>query len=114
MALVQCIECGHQVATTAASCPHCGAPPANQSLGIGTPLATIQQTSKRLKGHIVISALLFWGGIVTVPLAVMMIPYDASPDDLSATIGVIIASGALMFGFGLYVITKIRIWWHHK
>jgi hypothetical protein len=34
------------------------------SKAIHTPVSTIEETSKRLKLHIIISALMFWGGII--------------------------------------------------
>lgn len=109
MALIQCTECGNQVASTAAACPSCGAPPV---AAVGTPLATIQQTSKRLKGYILIAAVLFWGGLLwTITIAGTMMD-TASPE--AGTNWMMVGSGSTMIGFGLWFVTRIRIWWHHK
>ncbi|MGD9930375.1 MAG: zinc-ribbon domain-containing protein [Mangrovibacterium sp.] len=62
MALIKCPECGNLVSSSATACPKYGAPVA--SPGIGTPLSTIQQTSKRLKVHIILSSLAFGIGLI--------------------------------------------------
>ena len=66
MALINSPECNNQVSNTAASCPHCGAPIAEaaRSKAAGTPLTTFQETSKRLKIHIIFSSIAFWAGIL--------------------------------------------------
>lgn len=126
MALIQCNECGGQVATSAAACPHCGAPTATQSQAIGTPLATIQQTSKRLKTHILISAVLFFGGIILffVMLGLAMVTVQNMDRDALAegevvanvpvSVGSMLAILSILAGLCLYLCTKLRIWWHHK
>jgi hypothetical protein len=53
MPLVQCSECGASVSSAAAACPKCGAPPPAVHAATGGTLTTTQQTSKRLKLHIV-------------------------------------------------------------
>jgi len=102
MVLINCPECSNQVSTAAASCPKCGAPIASQS--IGTPLATIQQTSKQLKVHIIFSSLAFWIGLFWFIFAL------ASEQQTSSIIAIIL----LIVGMVWYLATKIRIWWHHK
>ena len=105
MALVKCPECDTQVSTAASACPKCGAPIATQ--GIGTPLSTIQQTSKRLKAHIIFSSLAFWIGLVWL---LIVINSDSKTPDTSTPIPVLL----LLIGLIWFLITKFRIWWHHK
>ena len=109
MALIQCPECSNTVSNTAAACPHCGAPialAAAERVAIGTPLATIQETSKRLKVHILFAALFWWVGVIWVIVAMN------SGEAPSASTG--IAFLLLFVGAIWYFTTKIRIWWHHK
>ena len=67
---------------------------------------TVQETSKRLKGHILVSALLFWGGIIWLFSA-------GSAGSGNADMGVV-AALSMFGGLVLYIVTKVRIWWHHK
>jgi uncharacterized membrane protein YvbJ len=100
MALIRCPECGNQVSTAAASCPKCGVP--ISSKGAGTPLSTIQQTSKRLKVHIVLSSVAFW--IAAILLLASFASEAPSP----------FAIFLVLVCMVWYLVTKIRIWWHHK
>jgi hypothetical protein len=102
MALIKCAECGGQVSSQAFACPHCGAPVPDDQ-GAAKSLTTIQETSKRLKVHILFSALLFWGGII--------VAFGQSADPTAS-----FNPGPLMITIGLfwYIITKARVWWHHK
>lgn len=104
MALVKCPECGTQVSTAASACPKCGAPIATS--GIGTPLSTIQQTSKRLKVHIIFSSLAFWFGLIWLLIAIN----SDSPTPSTSPIPVLL----IIIGLVWFLITKLRIWWHHK
>lgn len=104
MALVQCPECGSQVSTAAAACPKCGSPIGSPA--VGTPLSTIQQTSKRLKAQIILSSLAFGIGLVWVLTA---FAGDAENPSLSP-----IAVTLFLVGMICYLTTKFRIWWHHK
>lgn len=110
MALISCAECSNQVSNTAAACPHCGAPIAEAagSRAAGAPLTTTQETSKRLKVHILISAFMIWGGLGWSVVKIMATT-DGTPSSPSA-----VASLMFMVGFVWYLTTKIRIWWHHK
>ncbi len=65
MALMPCPECEKEVSDKAPTCPNCGTPIANREADkeTGVTLTTIQGTSKKFKRLILISALLFWGGI---------------------------------------------------
>ena len=105
MALVACPECAREVSNKAPSCPGCGAPIASaaERRSVGVTLTTVQETSKRLKGHILVSALLFWGGIIWL--------FSAGSGDANTGVG---AALSVFGGLVLYIVTKFRIWWHHK
>lgn len=105
MALVKCPECGTQVSTAASACPKCGAPIATP--GIGTPLSTIQQTSKRLKVHIIFSSLAFWIGLIWFLVAINS---ESQPPSAPSPIPVFL----FLIGAIWFLVTKFRIWWHHK
>lgn len=98
MALVDCHECGHPVATDARACPHCGAPVDKNGRAY-----TIQLTSKRLKLFellfvLVMVAGLLWG------LAMITRPGN---DPLFLCVGV-----TALGGVG-YVMTSFLVWWYH-
>lgn len=105
MALIKCPECGKQVSSTAASCPHCGAPIAERPGDVAGEInvTTTQETSKSLKRQILISAVLFWGGMVMF----MMSAQSGEP-------GIPIVPALMnISGLFLYIATKARTWWHH-
>lgn len=105
MALIPCPECAREVSSTAAACPGCGAPIAarSESVATGTPLQTVQETSKRLKSQILIASLMFWAGAIWF--------FTAGVNDG----GMVVVSLLLMIaGLAFYIGTKARIWWHHK
>jgi uncharacterized membrane protein YvbJ len=104
MALVKCPECGNQVSTAAASCPKCGAPVG--SPGISTPLATIQQTSKRLKLHSLFSSITLCIGLVWLIAGIAGGEAGASPSPVAIIL--------LLVGIVWYIATRFRIWWHHE
>ncbi len=68
MALINCSECGNQVSSIAASCPKCGAPITSVTTKdfnvIGTQITTVQETSKKLKLHVLIAVFLIFMGII--------------------------------------------------
>ena len=97
MALINCPECGNQVASTASSCPKCGAP--ISQVGAGTPLTTTQQTGKPLKAQIMLSVL----------VAVIGVLWQIGAEGNSVVASVLIFCGLLWL-----IVTKLRIWWHHK
>ena len=109
MALIGCSECGHQVSSAAPTCPSCGAPVAgaSESRAAGTPLSTVQETSKKLKVHILISSIIFWVSLIWVIVAV-----NADKENPGASSG--IAMLFLTVGIIWYVVARFRIWWHHK
>lgn len=103
MALIKCPECKKQVSSTAASCPQCGAPIAG-SVGAGTPLVTTQLTSKRLKTQIALSALMFCIGAIWAFVGAN-VDENASPSPVAIIISIV--------GIIWFIVTRIRIWWHH-
>lgn len=102
MALIECGECGKQVSDKAANCPGCGAPIGQdiEAKGSGVKnLATTQLTSKNLKAQTAISVVLI---SLSVVWAVASEGRSAPP--------------VLLFflGFVWFIVTRIRIWWHHS
>ncbi len=110
MALISCTECNNQVSSTAATCLQCGAPiaEADGSKAAGAPLTTVQETSKKLKVHIIISSILFWVGVFWLFVDINA-PKQGGEQSASATPGIL-----LFVGLVWYVVTRFRIWWHHK
>ena len=113
MALIKCSECGRQVSDKAESCPQCGAPIASalETEAAGIKLRTIQQTSKRLKAHILISAVLFWGGLVWMIVVMRSASSGGVPPSPVVTMLAILM---MVAGLVWYAVTKLRVWWHHK
>lgn len=107
MSMINCPDCGTEVSDRAPTCPKCGGPVAvrHEAAAAGAQLSTIQETSKKLKLQILISAVLFWGGLI-VPFAL-----GGRSSSTAMEFGSVLA---MVLGFALYVGTKIRIWWHHK
>ena len=112
MALINCPECEKQVSNIAATCPNCGAPiaEATGSKAAGVPLTTIQKTSKKFKGHIILSSFCVWIGLIW-----LLVGINASKQPLDQGNPQLIFPMILLFlGLIWYLITKIRIWWHHE
>lgn len=111
MALINCPECSHQVSELAPSCPNCGAPIAKilnpeKENPDGEKTTTIQETSKKLKVQIIIS-------LAAVILGIFMLFFNAA--DSNSSIQSFRYSNLLItFGIIGYIVTKMRIWWHHK
>ena len=105
MALIKCTECGNEVSDKATSCPKCGAPIAG--LSIGTSTQTIEQTSKKLKAQYAIAGVLFFIGLVWLIFGAM---YAAQTNQSMSLIPIILLVGSTVWA----IVTKIRIWWHHK
>jgi hypothetical protein len=103
MPLIKCPDCQNDVSTSAAACPKCGAPVSSRVLG--TPVATVEQTSKRLKGQIAISAVIFWVG-VTWMIGSCQAHKETGPDAIAIIL--------VFIGTIWQIVTRIRIWWHHK
>lgn len=96
--LITCAECNHQVSSHAASCPNCGAPVGGNP---GRPLATIQQTSKALKGQILAAVCMMLLGIGACCVS--------GPYEQAGGIGVLLAVGGLIW----WIILRVEVWWHH-
>lgn len=104
MALIKCPECGTEVSDRAPACPNCGAPiaAAAEATAAGAALTTTQGTSKKLKLQSLIAGIVF-----AISFIVM---FSATREGESATVPVIIAFGSLVW----FLVTRIRIWWHHS
>jgi uncharacterized membrane protein YvbJ len=108
MALIACPECSQQISNMASACPHCGVgvASARETLAAGTPITTIQETSKRLKLHTIGAVTLLIVGVVLLVGTFQAMESDGEPSPWP---------GLMMFiGFVWYIVTRIRIWWHHK
>ena len=106
MALIICSDCGNQVSDRASACPQCGAPTGSAAAAVqatGTPLLTTQRTAKRLKLQTVLSVLLTLLGF-TVLFTVLAV----TPEETPVTGWLLTLIGAVWF-----LITRLRIWWHH-
>jgi uncharacterized membrane protein YvbJ len=108
MALINCGECGKEVSDKAANCPNCGAPiaSAKETRAAGAPLTTVQETSKKLKLQIVVSSIMFWIGSIWI----MVVAQSPAITEKSYNTAIIL----LGVGITWYIITRFRIWWHHK
>ena len=95
MALIQCEACGYEVSDRASACPKCGHP-ITAVAATGRPLTTVQETSKPLKFQIILSWLIIVGGLIGL------------------FVEPVTASVVLTLGILWRVLTKIRVWWHHK
>ena len=106
MSTIQCEDCGHTVSTRAAACPACGAPvaEARQQAAAGAPLTTTQATSKKFK----LQLLFAWAAIIVGGVWLFASP----PDDEGAAS--IVPALLLTGGFLWLIVTRLRIWWHHK
>ncbi len=109
MALINCPECNNQVSNTAESCPHCGAPiaGAKEGLAAGAPIKTVQETSKKLKLQILISSIMFWVGIIWLFIEINNVKINGGEPSQTPNF-------LLLIGIIWYVVTKVRVWWHHK
>lgn len=111
MALIECPECGQNVSERAPTCPNCGAPilKSREEKSINTKLNTIQQTSKRLKSHVLISSLMMIIGFILLLPAICSSSNSDSPSAVFY-----IALPITIAGLAWLIFTKLRIWWHHK
>ena len=107
MALIACPDCPTLVSDRAPTCPKCGAPIAGrgEAVASGAALTTIQETSKRLKGQILMASLCFWVGLIWVFASA------GQPDSpLSTGFPRLLCFAGLIW----YIVTRFRIWGHHK
>lgn len=112
MALIKCPDCSREVSSAAPTCPQCGAPIATRKAieEVGTPLATTQLTSKRLKLHTL-------GAVIMICVAVIwIVGIGQSGDTTDARANAAAGWPALLFlaGLGWFIVTRARIWWHHR
>lgn len=113
MALIACRECGAKVSDKAASCPHCGCPitDSRSLAAVGDRLTTVQQTSKDLKAQVLWAYGLMVMGLLMAVMAPLWLRIHDQPwsgGDLLYGLGVVV------LGVGWQIVTRIRIWWHHK
>ena len=106
MALVDCSECSHKVSELAEACPSCGAPIAGMkhTLAAGTQVQTVEETSKRFKVHILLSLTMAAVGIFWI------ISVADSADERESLFPGLLAIAGLFW----FLVTRFRIWWHHK
>lgn len=108
MALINCPECNREISSSAATCPGCGTPiaAAADTLATGTQTTTIQETAKKFKLHLLGAWALFIGGWIWIFKAV-----GAAKDGIEPPgyVGL-----PVVIGFLWWVVTKFRIWWHHR
>ena len=104
MALINCSDCGAEVSDRAGHCIKCGAPMAEERRSAGVGLTTIQETSKKLKAH---SMLSFFALVIGL---ILMTVGSQPPANANVT-----GFGALLFSAGVlwYIVTKFRAWWNH-
>jgi predicted RNA-binding Zn-ribbon protein involved in translation (DUF1610 family) len=103
--LTQCSDCNKTISIRATTCPHCGAPVTihGETMVLDASLTTIQQTSKRLKGQIILSAICFFMGLFWFSIG-----FGAPPP--FNFMGLLLMLGGIIW----YLVTKAKIWWHHK
>src|SRR5690625_4965513 len=86
MALIQCAECNREISDKARACPGCGAPTVASTPASSRstePPTTVEQTSKRYKGQMLLAVTLFIVGLIT-----MIGAGGADPNHRVAVIGV--------------------------
>lgn len=74
MALVKCQDCGKEVSSAAVACPNCGFPIAATTGAAAataapneTPKVLVEQTSKDIKGNLMLGGLIvFVGGVILI------------------------------------------------
>jgi uncharacterized membrane protein YvbJ len=105
MALVKCSECGKQVSDKASACPGCGSPIGGAAAG--TPINTIQKTSKKLKAQQLIAGIIFSVGGISL---IFNGCYAAKTNSSMSPVPIIMTAIGLVW----YFVVKMRIWWHHE
>ena len=99
---MKCPECNNDVSTLAKSCPKCGAPitAISKNFNQSEEITTVQLTSKKLKKQ---------GCIYPIVLIIIALIIGQA-GHFGARTGVFLVLAAVI----IYIITNIRIWWHHK
>ena len=107
MALVKCSECGKEISSVAAACPNCG---------YSEKAQVIELTSKKYKVR-----LLFFVGLIVIGVIVYFIGLAFSTrvdhrGEISYSLNNYSSIGMWLFliGFIGFIVTKLKIWWHHK
>jgi len=97
MPLINCPDCGREVSSNAASCPHCAAPICGQAK---KNVVTIEKTSKPIKGAQA-------AGCLTVILGIIMMGIGSSK--------FFSGLGFLLFlaGFMTILVSIFARWWRH-
>lgn len=105
MALINCPDCNTQVSENASHCLKCGSPitAAYEKRATGADIITTQTTAKRFKAYTIIAAILFWFGL-----------FGNFSVATGGTEPTLFYSYMIMIGALLYIVTKIRIYWHHN
>jgi predicted amidophosphoribosyltransferase len=111
MTLITCPECAAEISSHAEACPHCGVPIAKvrETEEASERLQTIQQISKKLKLHNLISLSLLFSGIAG---ASVLRSLAKSGRPASSEVVAIVALLVLVGGVW-YLVTRIRVWRHH-
>lgn len=104
--LIKCPECSKQISDAAPSCPHCGIEFASKAEN--SKIVTIQETSKRLKLHTLGAIFILLIGVVLLVFQVQANQATDNPE-VSPLPFLVIACG-----LGWFLVTRLRIWWHHK
>ena len=104
------MECGIEVSDKAEKCPKC-AYPINTQIKEGK-IQTIELTSKKYKIQLVLSVLLLSLGLF-ISLAAAGLAAAGGGGTLPALLA-FIGIPSMVVGLIWYIITKIRIWWHHE
>lgn len=109
MPLQKCYECGNDVSTAAAACPKCGAPPKSVATSAGVAISTVEATSKRLKGQLLVSYFVFIAGLI-----MMAADYASADPAKPKADSIAVVSGAVtLIGLMMIALTRLRIWWNH-
>ena len=109
MALINCPECKQKVSDKAPACPGCGCPIASSGevRATGAPITTTQTTSKRLKLHSLGAALLLIVGVV-------WFLGNMAEVDQSGGVPSPVPRFLMIGGFIWFIVTRFRVWWHHR
>lgn len=94
MPLISCPDCEREVSDRAPTCPSCGCPLVDE------PPQVIEQTSKSIKGVILVGVMMAMAGFLAT---------TAQNDDV-ARLGIL----GIVFGLLIFVLGWLSAWWHHR
>lgn len=103
MPLISCPDCNKDVSDRAQACPNCGAPIAPEFYNSGAGLITIQATKKGLKLHSL-------GASALIILSLIVVAVIGEKPSVLHFIPALLFVG----GLGWFIVTQVRIWWHHS